>query len=990
MTIRQVYAETRDGDAQIGSDLDLDNDGIGAADTSNEFVEIKNFSASAVNISGWQIWVSNDGAGNDGTQYHTFASGTILQADESIFVITNFTGTPPAGVVTANGDGTQSFGATANLIFNGAYGEVALVNTSNPDNIEYVQFSMDNTPDDVRDYAGFPTNSDTSPATRIAGDPYPATTSLEGPEGYINGNQRTFGIAYDPWPGMSIIYNPLNGELIYAMRWVDFPGVDASTTQAELDIDGVTFDSVLPDNNGGYFGFDVDGDGAVSASDQYVSFVNISQSAVDVSGWEVWSTTQTSLDDDVKLYHTFDPGTVLFPGDVIYIVTEYTGDPSTRSETVVQANGNPSPTNLSQFIRATTNGEIALLKPSSGEFIHLTFDPAPPDLTSDSDFAAAGATTGLGTIRAFTEHTQPTGNQPSNSDTYRYVHSSGYVEELPQYVILGVGDSDNDGIPNSVEIGPDPQNPVDTDGDGTPDYKDTDSDNDGILDVTEAGADPENPVDSDSDGTPDYQDTDSDDDGVSDADEADILGTDPTDADSDSSKTPTNEAGNGTSDADEDLDGDGFSNADELAAGSDPLLAASTPDDLDGDGVNNDDETNILGTDPNDADSDSSNTPDNENDNGTSDADEDLDGDGFSNADELAAGSDPLNAASVPDDLDGDGVSNDDETNILGTDPNDADSDSSNTPDDENDNGTSDADEDLDGDGFSNADELAAGTDPLDLNSVPGVLVAVKVLLQGALVDPTNPATPLSIMRDDLRSLEATVGFNGSYLPSTSPYGGGETVASPATIFADNGSNSVVDWVKIELRDAGDATTVIATLAGLVQRDGDVIDIDGSTSLFIAGAPAGNYYVVVTHRNHLGAMTAAAIALSNTETVVNFTSTAVDFYNGAPNLDGFEQASIAGKYALYAGDASKDGQVIFNGQDNDVDVVFSVVDQAPGNDAGLPSYVLNGYFATDIDLNGSTIFSGQYNDVNVVFNTTDSHPLNQLGLPTYVISEQVP
>ncbi|MCA9200383.1 MAG: lamin tail domain-containing protein, partial [Planctomycetales bacterium] len=622
VTIRQVYAETRDGDAQIGSDLDLDNDGIGAADTSNEFVEIKNFSASAVNISGWQIWVSNDGAGNDGTQYHTFASGTILQADESIFVITNFTGTPPAGVVTANGDGTQSFGATANLIFNGAYGEVALVNTSNPDNIEYVQFSMDNTPDDVRDYAGFPTNSDTSPATRIAGDPYPATTSLEGPEGYINGNQRTFGIAYDPWPGMSIIYNPLNGELIYAMRWVDFPGVDASTTQAELDIDGVTFDSVLPDNNGGYFGFDVDGDGAVSASDQYVSFVNISQSAVDVSGWEVWSTTQTSLDDDVKLYHTFDPGTVLFPGDVIYIVTEYTGDPSTRSETVVQANGNPSPTNLSQFIRATTNGEIALLKSSSGEFIHLTFDPAPPDLTSDSDFAAAGATTGLGTIRAFTEHTQPTGNQPSNSDTYRYVHSSGYVEELPQYVILGVGDSDNDGIPNSVEIGPDPQNPVDTDGDGTPDYKDTDSDNDGILDVTEAGADPENPVDSDSDGTPDYQDTDSDDDGVSDADEADILGTDPTDADSDSSKTPTNEAGNGTSDADEDLDGDGFSNADELAAGSDPLLAASTPDDLDGDGVNNDDETNILGTDPNDADSDSSNTPDNENDNGTSDADE--------------------------------------------------------------------------------------------------------------------------------------------------------------------------------------------------------------------------------------------------------------------------------------------------------------------------------------------------------------------------------
>ena len=64
-------------------------------------------------------------------------------------------------------------------------------------------------------------------------------------------------------------------------------------------------------------------------------------------------------------------------------------------------------------------------------------------------------------------------------------------------------------------------------------------------------------------------------------------------------------------------------------------------------------------------------------------------------------------------DLDNDGISNDDEA-ILGTDPNDADSDSSFTSADEGDNGISDADEDLDGDGISNIDELNNGTDPLD------------------------------------------------------------------------------------------------------------------------------------------------------------------------------------------------------------------------------------------------------------------------------------
>nr|MBP5984567.1 gliding motility-associated C-terminal domain-containing protein [Fluviicola sp.] len=127
----------------------------------------------------------------------------------------------------------------------------------------------------------------------------------------------------------------------------------------------------------------------------------------------------------------------------------------------------------------------------------------------------------------------------------------------PDYLDL---DSDNDGIPDSVEKGPNGATPVDTDGDGTPDFQDLDSDGDGIPDTVEAGVDPTNPVDTDGDGTPDFQDVDSDGDGIPDTVEAGVDPTNPADTD-----------GDGTPDyLDLDSDGDGVSDAQEALDGTDP------------------------------------------------------------------------------------------------------------------------------------------------------------------------------------------------------------------------------------------------------------------------------------------------------------------------------------------------------------------------------------------------------------------------------------
>jgi len=85
------------------------------------------------------------------------------------------------------------------------------------------------------------------------------------------------------------------------------------------------------------------------------------------------------------------------------------------------------------------------------------------------------------------------------------VHPGWNIDDVA--ILASNGDSDDDGIPDSVEGDDDP------DGDGVPNSMDDDSDGDGIPDSVE-GAD-----DADNDGTPNFLDLDSDNDGTSDEEE---------------------------------------------------------------------------------------------------------------------------------------------------------------------------------------------------------------------------------------------------------------------------------------------------------------------------------------------------------------------------------------------------------------------------------------------------------------------------------------
>jgi hypothetical protein len=158
----------------------------------------------------------------------------------------------------------------------------------------------------------------------------------------------------------------------------------------------------------------------------------------------------------------------------------------------------------------------------------------------------------------------------------------------------GVGDfadpdNDGDSLQDVLEIGNNPAAPLDTDSDGIPDLWDVDADSDTILDQHELFDDP------DQDGLPSYRDLDSDGDCIPDRFEAgdNVLNTPPRDSDGDSRHDFK----------DRDSDNDGLADSAEdpnCNGGLDPGETSSTTEDTDSDGVTDMVEV-AAGTDPTNA-----------------------------------------------------------------------------------------------------------------------------------------------------------------------------------------------------------------------------------------------------------------------------------------------------------------------------------------------------------------------------------------------------
>lgn len=152
-------------------------------------------------------------------------------------------------------------------------------------------------------------------------------------------------------------------------------------------------------------------------------------------------------------------------------------------------------------------------------------------------------------------------------------------------------------------------------------------------------------------------------------------------------------------------------------------------------------------------------------------------------------------------------------------------------------------------------------------------------------------------------------------LPSSEPYtglgythvgGGGEVVK--ASVFNQTGNDAVVDWIFLELLDAGDSSTVVATRSALLLADGAIVDVDGSSPVNFRNVDDGNYYIKIRHRNHFGIRSANAENLSTSELTLDF-STFLDAAYDKSSISSNEAMTEVetGYFALWQADANGDG-----------------------------------------------------------------------------------
>jgi hypothetical protein len=264
----------------------------------------------------------------------------------------------------------------------------------------------------------------------------------------------------------------------------------------------------------------------------------------------------------------------------------------------------------------------------------------------------------------------------------------------------------------------------------------------------------------------------------------------------------------------------------------------------------------------------------------------------------------------------------------------------------------------------------------------------IKVFLQGPYKTTTH------LMSDNLRTL--------GFIPVTEPYsdypynmsfthagtGGGETITNPESVFGVTGNDAIVDWVFIELRDKTDKTLVKYTRSALVQRDGDVVDVDGISNLCFTGLSDIQFYVAVRHRNHLGVMTASAKTLTSSGTVVDFTTGSEPEFNWGINspvvhippydYSGLSQSTLEdGKRAMWYGEGDNNGRVKYEAPNDDQSVLLTDVLMNPGNVTFQSGYdFCSGYYAGDIDMNGKVKYEAPDDDRSLILYQILFYPLN--------------
>jgi hypothetical protein len=121
----------------------------------------------------------------------------------------------------------------------------------------------------------------------------------------------------------------------------------------------------------------------------------------------------------------------------------------------------------------------------------------------------------------------------------------------------------------------------------------------------------------------------------------------------------------------------------------------------------------------------------------------------------------------------------------------------------------------------------------------------------------------------------------------------------------DNTPDDIVDWIFVELRSGTSGSSTVAyTQAALLQRDGDIVNAtNGLTAVEFPNAPAGNYFVTIRHKNHLGFRTTNKVAMTTSTPALDFTNNSISLFGTTATV------TIGSVEAMNAGDGDSDGSL---------------------------------------------------------------------------------
>jgi hypothetical protein len=202
--------------------------------------------------------------------------------------------------------------------------------------------------------------------------------------------------------------------------------------------------------------------------------------------------------------------------------------------------------------------------------------------------------------------------------------------------------------------------------------------------------------------------------------------------------------------------------------------------------------------------------------------------------------------------------------------------------------------------------------------------LALKAYLEGPfngvnMNTTLNPVLPLS------HPFNPALPYFGNPMPDWYYTGAGSVAAIP--------NANIVDWVLVDLRDAATAATAtaatsVAKMPGFILNNGNIVALDGVSSLQFSNVIVNNLYVVIYQRNHESIMNANLIPYASGAYTYDYTTGSGQVYGGTA---GTKQLAV-GVWGMRSGDGDGNGDVQLADRNN----VWKAASQA-GKTGYLPS-----------------------------------------------------